>query len=242
MLNKAGLKNKQKLKIIYKNGSLLVVNKPGKIIVFPESKINEKTLVDFLLEKYPELKNTGQAPRYGIVHRLDKETSGILLVAKNNKTLEFLQKQFKDRKVIKKYLALVVGKLKAEQGIIETLVGRSPKDKKKQKVFLSYEPGSLGKRKAITKYRILEEFQDYTLVEAELLSGRKHQIRVHFSYLGHPLAGDKLYGFKSQPCPKNLKRQFLHASYLKIELPDGKIKEFYSVLPDDLKNILNSLK
>jgi len=176
------------------------------------------------------------------VHRLDKDTSGILLVAKNDKALEFLQKQFKERKIKKKYLALVAGNLKKGEGVIETLIGRSPGDRRKQKVYLSGEPNSQEKRKAITEYKVLQRFENYDLIEVEPRTGRKHQIRTHFVYLGHPIAGDKLYGFKGQICPEELKRHFLHASYLKIKLPDGETKEFKSELPDDLKLCLINLK
>jgi 23S rRNA pseudouridine1911/1915/1917 synthase len=169
------------------------------------------------------------------VHRLDKDTSGILLVAKNDKSLEFLQKQFKERKVIKKYLALVVGHLKNKEGTIKTLIGRSPKDRLKQKVFLPNQPEVEGKREAVTEYKTLQRFKDYDLIEVRPRTGRKHQIRTHLAYLGHPIAGDKKYGFKNQPCPKDLKRQFLHASYLKIKLPNNQTKEFKSELPNDLK-------
>ncbi len=141
------------------------------------------------------------------VHRLDKDTSGIFIVAKDDKTLEFLQKQFKERRVKKKYLALVVGHLPNNEGVgeedksssspfaaarvIETLIGRSPGDRRKQKVYLEGEPGATDKRKAITLYHVLQRFENYDLVEAELLTGRKHQIRTHFAHLGHPIAGDK---------------------------------------------------
>jgi 23S rRNA pseudouridine1911/1915/1917 synthase len=189
------------------------------------------------------------------VHRLDKDTSGILLTAKNNETLTFLQKQFKERKVEKKYLALVVGNLKNKKGEIKTLLGRSPKDRRKQKVYLPHEPEAQGKRETITKYKVLQRFtpsnsceanltelKNYDLIEVEPKTGRKHQIRAHLAFLGHPVAGDKLYGFKNQPCPKNLKRQFLHASYLRIKLPDGKIQEFKSKIPEDLNVCLKNLK
>jgi len=192
------------------------------------------------------------------VHRLDKDTSGILLVAKNDKALEFLQKQFKERKVKKKYLALVVGNLKKGEGavdeaiassppfanarVIETLIGRSPGDRRKQKVYLPGEPNAQEKRKATTEYKVLQRFENYDLIEVEPRTGRKHQIRTHFAYLDHPIAGDKLYGFKGQICPEGLKRHFLHASYLKIKLPDGETKEFKSELPDDLKLCLIDLK
>jgi len=175
------------------------------------------------------------------VHRLDKDTSGILLVAKNDKALEFLQKQFKERKVKKKYLALAVGNLKKGEGVIETLIGRSPGDRRKQKVYLPGEPNSQEKRKAITEYKVLQRFENYDLIEVEPRTGRKHQIRTHLAYFSHPIAGDKLYGFKGQICPKGLKRHFLHASYLKIKLPSGKIKIFKSNLPEDLKKVLNQI-
>ena len=175
-------------------------------------------------------------------HRLDKDTSGVLVVAKNDEALNFLQKQFKERKVQKKYLALVIGNLKINQGTIETLIGRSPKDRKKQKVYLPHEPAAIGKRTAITEYKVLQRFGNYTLCEVQPRTGRKHQIRCHFAYLGHPIVGDKMYGFKNQPSPEGLQRQFLHANYLKIELPNGEKKEFISELPDDLKRVLVRLR
>jgi len=176
------------------------------------------------------------------IHRLDKDTSGVFLVAKNDKTLEFFQKQFKERKVIKKYIALVVGHLKTERGMIETLIGRSPGDRRKQKVYLLQEPKTEGKRKAITEYKVLQKFENYDLIEIEPKTGRKHQIRTHFNYLGHPIAGDELYCFKGQICPKELKRQFLHANYLKVKMLNGEMREFESPLPEDLKIILNNPK
>lgn len=236
-----------KFKIIYEDNDLLVINKPAGIVVFPEDKITGKTLIENLIRRFPNLKKVGKCPRYGAVHRLDKETSGIFLVAKNNKTLELLQQQFQSREAIKKYLALVVGNLREEQGVIETLIGRSPKDGRKQKVYLPYEPASAGKRPALTEYKVLKRLKDYSLLEIYPKTGRKHQIRTHLSYLGHPIAGDKMYGFKNQICPKDLKRHFLHASYLKIQLKSGgkptvPTQEFNSELPKSLKTVLNHLK
>ena len=206
-----------KLKIIYEDENLLVADK----------------LAGVVADDIPKR-----------VHRLDKDTSGVLLVAKNDEALEFLQKQFQKRKVEKKYIALVVGNIKNQEGMIETLLGPSPKDRRKQKVYLPTEPSAKRTRlrEAINKYRVLQRFKDYTLLEVEPQSGRKHQIRAHLAYLGNPIAGDKLYGFKNQPCPKGLNRQFLHARYLKIKLMDGKEKEFKSDLPKDLKNVIEKLK
>ena len=218
-------------KILYEDEDVLVIDKPAGIVA-------------------------DDIPRR--VHRLDKDTSGVLLIAKNDKALEFLQKQFEDREVEKKYSALVVGNIKNQGGVgdeakassspfaaarvIETLLGRSPKDRRKQKVYLPGEPDSQGKREAVTKYKVLRRFKDYDLIEVEPQTGRKHQIRTHLAYLGHPVVGDKLYGFKGQICPKNLKRQFLHANYLKITLPNGSKKEFKSELPNELKLCLQNLK
>ena len=205
----------EKLTILYEDNDLIVYDKPAGV-------------------------NCDDFPKR--VHRLDKDTSGIFLVAKNDKTLAFLQEQFKNRKVEKKYLALVVGNLKSREGEIKTLLGRSPADRRKQKVYFMQEPGNGGKRTAITRYKLLQRFENYDLIEAQPLTGRKHQIRAHFAHLGHPIAGDKLYGFKNQPKPTGLKRHFLHASYLKIKLPNGEITEFESNLPKDLKEVLNNLK
>jgi 23S rRNA pseudouridine1911/1915/1917 synthase len=203
-----------KFNILYEDDNLLVIDKPAGV-------------------------NADDFERR--VHRLDKDTSGILLIAKNDKSLEFFQKQFKERKVKKKYLALIVGNIKNQEGVIETLIGRSPKNRQKQKVYLPFEPGANGKRNAITEYRVLKRFNGFTLIEVTPKTGRKHQIRCHLSYLGHPILGDKLYGFKNQILPKELKRQFLHASYLKIKLPDGREMEFQSGLPPDLLKVLNDL-
>lgn len=176
------------------------------------------------------------------VHRLDKDTSGVLLIAKNDKSLEFLQKQFEGRNTLKKYIALVTGHLKDKNGEIETLLGRAPGDRRKQKVYFPLDPDAQGKREAITKYKVLKNFKNYDLIELEPKTGRKHQIRAHLAWLGHPIAGDKLYGFKNQPAPSGLDRHFLHAEYLKITMPNGEKKEFRSDLPEDLKNVLDKLK
>ena len=202
------------MKVIYEDENVQVIDKPAGIVI----------------DKFDRP-----------AHRLDKDTSGVLLLVKDDKTLEFLQKQFKARKVVKKYSALVIGNLKNKEGTIETLIGRSPKDKRKQRVYLSHDPRAEGKRQVITKYKVLQKFKDYTLCEVQLYTGRKHQIRCHFAYLGHPVAGDKMYGFKNQPCPRGLSRQFLHANYLKINLPNGIKKEFKSELPEELKEVLKKI-
>lgn len=231
------------IKIIYEDKDVLVINKPDGIVVFPEVKTKENTLIDYLIEKYPDLKSVGESPRYGIVHRLDKDTSGVLLVAKNNESLIFLQNQFISREVEKKYIALATGHFKENLGEIETLMGRSPADSRKQKAYEVESSSSYKvKRRAITEFKVLQRFEQYTLLEVTIKTGRKHQIRCHLAYIHHPIAGDKLYSFKDSPIPHGLHRQFLHAAYLKIKLPNGDEKEFHSDLPEDLKQVLEKLQ
>lgn len=223
------------IKIIYEDNDLVVVDKPAGIAVFPEGNIKGETLVDLLLQKYPGLNKAGEAPRYGIVHRLDKDTSGLLMVAKTTEALIFLQKKFINREVEKKYTALANGTIKDDVGTIDTLLGRSPGDPRKQAVI------EKGERQAVTEYKVLKRFAGYTLLEATIKTGRKHQIRAHLTHIHHPVAGDRLYGFKDSPTPEGLTRQFLHASYIKMQLPSGKVQEFHSDLPKDLQTILEKL-
>jgi 23S rRNA pseudouridine1911/1915/1917 synthase len=246
------------LKIIYGDNDLLVVDKPAGIVVCPEAvrlrdpqarrkRSDERVfnegpfLINELIKQHPELKNVGEPPRYGIVHRLDKDTSGILLVAKNNEALAFFQKQFKNREVGKKYIALAVGNIKQDSGIIESLIGRSPQNRLKQKAYPETELGP-GRREAITEYKVLKRFQDYTLLEVSPKTGRKHQIRCHLTHIGHPIAGDKLYGFKNQPWPKMLNRLFLHACNLRVKLLSGFEEEFVSEIAEDLADVLENLE
>ena len=215
------------MKIIYQDKDLLVIDKPTGWTI---KKIEEKLPDNGLLRK-------------GIVHRLDKETSGVLLIAKNDESLQFFQKQFKNRRVEKSYLALVVGNIKENSGTIKTLISRNKKGIK-QRAYLMQGPEKekSGARIAETQWNIVKKYKEYTLVQAWPKTGRKHQIRVHFSYLNHPIAGDKLYSFKNQKTPEGLKRQFLHAESLKIKMPGGETKTFYSELPKDLKQILCQIK
>ena len=228
------------LKIIYEDENLIVVDKPAGLVVFSEK--GEKDLMSYLLPRFPILKKLGKEKRYGLVHRLDKETSGILLVAKNEKALKFFQKEFQERRVKKKYLALLEGILKEKEGEMSLLIGRHPLRRTKQKIFLPFAPDSKGKRKAITKYKVLREYgKKYSLVEASPLTGRKHQIRVTFAYLNHPVVGDKIYSFKRKDWPEGLKRHFLHSFYLKIKKLNNEEKEFFSPLPQDLRKVLKNI-
>lgn len=219
------------LNILYEDATLQVVDKPAGIDI----------------EQIQEILPEGFSP----AHRLDKDTSGVLLVAKTKDILDYLHTQFKERKVQKTYLCLVEGNLEKKQGEIETLLGRSPNDRRKQKVFLPGEPGAEGKREATSEYQAIKQYpasaeaaagkQRYTFLEVRPKTGRKHQIRVHLSSLGYPVAGDGLYGFKDQQTPEGLKRQFLHASSLRLTMPNGEEKEFVSELPEDLSTVLKNI-
>lgn len=228
-----------KLKIIFEDKDVIVLDKPAGLLVHPIRDENN-TLVNGLLAHYPAIKNVGDPPsgglRPGIVHRLDKDTSGLLVAAKNNDSFQYLKKQFQERKIQKKYLALVHGKVKDEKGTITKVISASKNDYRRKTTFLDDKA-----KRAITKYRVIKYFKDFTLLEAAPETGRTHQIRVHLASIGHPIAGDQQYKFKRQIPPKNLKRQFLHARCLKFRLPNGKMVEFKSELPSDLKKVLDFL-
>jgi len=256
------------LNIVYEDKDIVVLNKQAGISVHPSINEPRGTLVNALIAKYPEIKNVGDPPvggqviqlRPGIVHRLDKDTSGLLVVAKNQKTFEFLKKQWQEGKVIKKYLALVWGHPK-EKGEIVSELARSLKDFRKRMVVrparLNSRSGGPEKNKeeinphtqelsvgikgkmAVTEYKVVKKFRDYSLIEVYPKTGRMHQIRVHMASLGHPIAGDKVYG-KKKETPEGLTRQFLHAFYLKFFLYNGPVA-FEADLPDDLSLILTEL-
>ncbi|MFH0852702.1 MAG: RluA family pseudouridine synthase [bacterium] len=226
-----------KVHIIYEDKDVIALHKQAGLTVHPSPAQKSGTLVNALLVHYPPLKDVGEDPaRPGIVHRLDKDTSGLMIIAKNNSAFAWLKKQFQERKVVKKYLALVVGRPKKLSGEIKTLIARSKSDPTKQRV------GVKEGKEAITMYKTLKQYNNFTLIEAQPKTGRMHQIRVHLAWLGNPVAGDTKYGTKSSPKPQGLKRQFLHATYLKIKLPNDEIKEFTASLPDDLQAVLADLK
>jgi 23S rRNA pseudouridine1911/1915/1917 synthase len=228
-----------KLEIVYEDKDVIVIDKPAHLLVHPVKPQQNDTLVNGLLAYYPAIKNVGEdSLRPGIVHRLDKDTSGLIVVAKNNRAFAYLKKQFQERKVEKRYLALVVGKVKDKKGIITKAISFSKKDHRRRSALLDEKA-----KRAWTEYRVLNYFQDkkdkkqpiYTLLEVYPYTGRTHQIRVHLASIGHPIVGDKEYKFKRQTCPEGLERQFLHAAYLKFRLLNGKMSEFKSPLPKDLK-------
>ncbi len=220
------------LSIVYDDADIIVVDKPAGMTVYPAPGHSGQTLINALLAYYPPIAKIGNPNRPGIVHRLDKDTSGLLVVAKNDDAQQNLIGQFKARCVTKVYLALVKGRITALRGIIEAPIGRDPYNRKRMAIA---EKG----KEARTEYRVSEYYGNYTLLEVVLKTGRTHQIRVHLSAIGYPVIGDSTYGGKST----FLKRQFLHAHKLGLKLPStGTYKEFESGLPADLQHILNSIK
>lgn len=219
-------------KIVFEDDCLLVLDKPAGWVVNRAKTVKENTLQDWI-----EKTRRSRLSRSGIVHRLDKETSGLLLVAKTKEAFENLQKQFKERKVKKKYLSLVHGKLRAKRGEIFLPIGRTKKDREKFGVVVE------GK-KARTKYRILKYYETQwgplSYLELEPFTGRTHQIRVHLAFLGHPIVADLKYGGKraKKDC-HFFPRMFLHASYLSFDHPrSDKRREFTSPLPSDLRDAI----
>ena len=260
----------QDISIIYETKDFLALSKPAGIVVHHDAQHTSGTVVDWLLEKYPEIRGVGEdvghrmsnrrpmsredIGRPGIVHRLDKDTSGILLVAKNQRAYEYLKKLFQDGDITKKYFALVVGNIKNDSGVINAPIARSTKYFEKRVVG-----GKQGRaREARTEYRVLERFpafgdpiskygdrisvSGYTLLEVSPKTGRTHQIRSHLAHIGHPVACDKLYGGKLYQCPANLARQFLHAHSLSFTGPDGTKLEIEAPLSPDLQETLKSLR
>jgi len=219
------------LNILYEDDDLLVVEKPAGLTVHPAPGHTSHTLVNALLSHLPHLADIGDSLRPGIVHRLDKDTSGLMLVAKNSKAQEHLIGQFKSHSVTKAYMVLVRGRLTPETGVIEANIGRDPRNRKKMAVVE-------GGREATTEYKVVKYIGDYTLVEVRLRTGRTHQIRVHLAAIGFPVVGDKVYGVRSP----FLSRQFLHACRLGFSLPSsGEYIEFKSELPADLEQALKDL-
>lgn len=219
------------LNIVYEDEHLLVIDKPAGIVVHPAPGHSRHTLVNALLAHCPELARGPRRDRPGIVHRLDKDTSGLMVVAKSTPVQERLIHQFSSRKVHKTYLALVEGLVAQKQGLIEGPIGRDPDDRKLMAVVE-------GGREARTRFSVLERRGSHTLIEAIPETGRTHQIRVHMAAIGYPICGDRIYGRKTP----HLRRQFLHAARLAFKHPiTGGLLEFSSPLPPDLKQAIEEL-
>ena len=219
------------LDIVYEDQDLLVVNKQAGLVVHPGAGHSHGTLVNALLAQVPDLPEQ-DTDRPGIVHRLDRDTSGLIAIAKNDQAIEQLQAQFRERRVEKSYLALVEGRLQPNQGIVDAPIGRDPRQRQRMAVVSDGRP-------ARTAYQVREHLGAYTYLEARPETGRTHQIRVHLAAIGHPIYGDPIYGrHKSSEG-----RLFLHAWQLTLDLPgSGERRTFVAPLPNDLQTILDSLR
>ena len=216
------------LNIIYEDDDLLVIDKPAGLAIHPAPGHPSHTLVNAILSHVPDLPESDDSLRPGIVHRLDKDASGVMVVAKNSVAQANLIDQFKARSVVKAYLALVKGQLTPDDGVIEAPIGRDPRNRKRMAVVAKG-------REARTQYHVIKYIGNYTLVEVRPETGRTHQIRVHFSAIGYPIVGDSVYGVKSAQIP----RLFLHACCLGFKLPStGEYVEFTSDLPPELEQAL----
>ncbi len=222
------------LKTVYESGDLLVIDKPPGLVVHPAPGYKGPTVAAGLLHKYKNIRIVGEdQARPGIVHRLDKDTSGVMLIAKTPSMFEYLKDAFASRRIKKQYIALVCGIVPSKHGFINNPIGRHATDFRKMTTLLPKEP-----KEAITEYTVIEQVDGYALVRVNLHTGRTHQIRVHFSSLGFPIAGDTLYG----KCRvKDLHRQFLHASQVEVQLPDKMWIAAHAPLPEDLRKILKEL-
>lgn len=224
------------LDIIFENDDLIVVNKPAGMVVHPAAGHYSGTLVNAVLGYDPDMEGIGGEERPGLVHRLDKETSGLIILAKNERAHNWLQDQFRLRKVEKTYLALVDGKPPTPKGRVEAPIGRDPSHRKKMAIV---QPGK--GREAVSEYKTLETFKNHSLLEFHPLTGRTHQIRLHCQFLGCPIVGDAVYGRRNSGV--EISRHFLHAYRLKILLPDEKSpRTFEAELPDELKAVLEEVK
>jgi 23S rRNA pseudouridine1911/1915/1917 synthase len=248
------------LKILYNDHGLLIIDKPAGLVVHPGAGFKGETLASALLYNFKDIKEVGEDHRPGIVHRLDKDTSGVILVAKDQAMYEYLKSAFQERKIKKEYIALVSGTLEKPQGFVDSPIGQSKTDFRKQTVKNPKDP-----KEALTEYKVLEHLSltpfalgkgalphegrekvsssrvdTATLLLVKLHTGRTHQIRVHMASLGHPLMGDSLYASK-KTLLKGLGRQFLHAKRIEVRLPDGTWIEAETDLPSDLRDVLEKV-
>jgi 23S rRNA pseudouridine1911/1915/1917 synthase len=224
------------LDVVFENSDLAVINKPAGMVVHPAAGHDTGTLVHAALARFTDLQGIGGELRPGVVHRLDKDTSGLIMIAKNEKAHRWLQEQFKSRKVEKVYIALVDGKPPTPTGRIEAAIARDPSHRKKMAVV-----SDMKGRASTTEYRTLESFREHTLLEAHPETGRTHQIRLHLAFLKCPITGDTVYG-RSHPSV-DIKRHFLHAARLKINLPGEKTASLFEApLPPELLAILDYLR
>ena len=224
-----------KLQVLYEDPRVVVVNKPAGIAVYPGQGKETRTVSHWFMQHYPESHDVGDHDRPGIVHRLDKDTSGVLIMAKTQQAFEWLKQEFKQHRARKEYLALVFGVPGEPKGRITRPLQRSKRNPLRRTVDPEGKP-------AITEWRFEEKYQDsYALLRLYPLTGRTHQIRVHLHFLGFPIVGDQLYTFRRQRPPAGVKRQLLHAERLTVMLPSKKRKTFVAPIPEDFQAVIESL-
>lgn len=224
------------LDIVFEDANVIIINKSAGMVVHPSAGHRTGTLVNAVLGYVPDIQGVGGEKRPGLIHRLDKDTSGVIVLAKNDQTHRFLQEQFKDREVDKRYLALLDGLLPTPSGRVEAPIGRDLVNRQRMAIV----PEKKG-RDAISEYLTLEVFEKHTYVEVNILTGRTHQIRVHMAFMKSPVVGDTIYGRRTPSI--DVKRQMLHAASLSIILPDEKVKKiFRAPIPPDFENALSYLR
>jgi 23S rRNA pseudouridine1911/1915/1917 synthase len=224
------------LDVVFENADMVVINKPAGMVVHPSAGHETGTLVHAVLAHAPELEGIGGEYRPGVVHRLDKDTSGLILFAKNDAALRWLQAQFKKRSVEKYYLTLVDGHPPTEKGRIEAPIGRDPAHRQKMGVVTPQKGKS-----AISEYEVLKKFKEHALVRVRIFTGRTHQIRLHMNFIGCPVVGDQIYGRRHATLP--ISHQFLHAAELKILLPgEEEPRHFKAELPEELAALIENLR
>ncbi len=236
----------KEVEILYEDENTAVLNKPAGLMVHSDGRTKEKTLTDWILKKYPSLKNVGEPARYegkiiprpGIVHRLDKGTSGVLIVAKNQKTFEYLKNEFQKREVSKNYIAIVYGVMKDDFGTIARPIGRSTKDFR----LWSAQRGARGAmREAVTEYKVIKRAKDFSLINLSPKTGRTHQLRVHLKAINHPIVCDSLYAPKRE-CALGFKRTALHASSIEFLALDGRKIKVEAPMPRDFSGAVAKLQ
>jgi len=239
-------KIKDNIDILYEDENILAINKPTGLVVHSDGKTKEYVLTDWIVENYPEIENVGEKANYdgkeiarpGIVHRLDRDTSGVIVIAKTQDSFEFLKQQFKDRRVNKIYQAFVYGKIKEEKGAVDRPIGRSSKDFRQW----SAQRGARGVlRESTTEYKVEKTNEIFSYIKLIPKTGRTHQLRVHMKAINHPIICDKLYAPKRE-CLLGFERLALHALSIDIELQDGSRKIIEAPLPPDFVKALAGIK
>jgi 23S rRNA pseudouridine1911/1915/1917 synthase len=223
------------LDVLYEDEDLVAINKPAGMVVHPAHGNESGTLVNAALARWPEMRRITGEERAGIVHRLDKDTSGVIVLAKTSTALKALQGQFKARTTYKRYIALVDGIPESGTGVIEAPIARDPRQRKRMAVVKQGRPST-------TRYQVIETFPQHALLNVEILTGRTHQIRVHMQWLGYPVAGDRVYGRRKVTVPLK-DRIFLHAAELQVDSPSkGMRLQFVAPLPPELETVLDELR